>query len=116
MTKGFLSFVIAFFSFFSLLSQNEDWIHYTVEDGLPTNYVYGAVQDERGILWFHTEQGLSRFDGYDFINYTTDDGLADNDIPEAFIGPGNRIYLSTFSNNLAYVETDSIGIVKSNSL
>jgi ligand-binding sensor domain-containing protein/signal transduction histidine kinase len=48
---------------------------YTAADGLPHNIVNRIVRDSRGFLWFCTEEGLSRFDGYQFVNYTTEQGL-----------------------------------------
>src|SRR5215470_15272516 len=48
---------------------------YTTSDGLPADNVNRIVRDSRGFLWFCTEEGLSRFDGYKFTNYTTDQGL-----------------------------------------
>jgi len=33
------------------------------------------VRDSRGFLWFCTQEGLSRFDGYSFTNYGVDQGL-----------------------------------------
>jgi ligand-binding sensor domain-containing protein/two-component sensor histidine kinase len=48
---------------------------YTTADGLAQNAVNRIVRDSRGFLWFCTDDGLSRFDGYSFTNYTTADGL-----------------------------------------
>ena len=48
---------------------------YTTSDGLLRDEVNRIKQDSRGFLWFCTNDGLSRFDGYGFTNYTTDDGL-----------------------------------------
>lgn len=51
---------------------------YTTADGLVSNQISRIVRDSRGYLWFCTEDGLSRFDGYTFSNYTTQKGLASN--------------------------------------
>src|SRR5437667_11328820 len=48
---------------------------YTTSDGLAHDVVYRIAQDRRGFLWICTEEGLSRFDGYEFKNYTGADGL-----------------------------------------
>jgi ligand-binding sensor domain-containing protein/signal transduction histidine kinase len=48
---------------------------YTTADGLARDRVTRIRKDSRGFLWFCTEEGLSRFDGYHFTNYTTSDGL-----------------------------------------
>lgn len=43
--------------------------HYEVENGLPSNTVRSLTQDSHGFMWFGTENGLSRFDGYSFKNF-----------------------------------------------
>ncbi len=48
---------------------------YTTADGLPNNTINKIVPDSRGFLWFCTDEGLSRFDGYEFTNYGTNHGL-----------------------------------------
>src|SRR5438093_4732745 len=48
---------------------------YTVADGLPNNVINKIVRDSRGFLWFCTNEGLSRFDGYSFTNFGVDQGL-----------------------------------------
>lgn len=48
---------------------------YTSADGLADNHVNRIRQDSRGFIWIATDEGLSRFDGYEFINYTTAHGL-----------------------------------------
>ena len=51
---------------------------YTIEEGLPSNQVYEAIQDAQGYLWFGSDRGLIRYDGVDFKVFTTKDGLIDN--------------------------------------
>lgn len=45
--------------------------HYSREEGLPSNTVYGALKDQDGFMWFGTWHGLCSFDGSEFITYTT---------------------------------------------
>lgn len=54
--------------------------HYTVKDGLPSNVIYGILEDDAGNLWISSGIGLSRFDqeSRTFRNYTYADGLQDN--------------------------------------
>ncbi len=51
--------------------------HFTVEQGLPNDFVYNILPDGEGNLWFSTNRGLSRFSPKDrkFRNYDTHDGL-----------------------------------------
>ncbi|WP_340111378.1 two-component regulator propeller domain-containing protein [Maribellus mangrovi] len=45
---------------------------FTQEDGLPNNQIQTIFQDNKGFMWIGTSQGLSRFDGYEFVNYLPD--------------------------------------------
>ena len=60
--------------------------NYTTDDGLPSPEVYYSYQDEQGFMWFCTDNGLSRFDGYEFKNYSHKDGLTDNVVFKVFPG------------------------------
>ncbi len=42
---------------------------FTQENGLPNNQIQSVYQDSKGWMWIGTSQGLSRFDGYDFLNF-----------------------------------------------
>ncbi|MEQ8703819.1 MAG: two-component regulator propeller domain-containing protein [Phaeodactylibacter sp.] len=81
---------------------------YTANDGLPTNAVYGGLQDQRGFVWFYTEHGVSRFDGYQFRNFTVEDGLPVNDVWFLAEDQQGRIWVNTFSNKLVAIEGDSV--------
>ena len=48
---------------------------YTTTDGLESSFIQHIFQDSRGFMWFSTRNGLSRFDGYQFITYNTANGL-----------------------------------------
>jgi ligand-binding sensor domain-containing protein len=40
-----------------------------VEQGLEQSSVFCILQDQKGFMWLGTEQGMNRFDGYNFIVY-----------------------------------------------
>lgn len=46
--------------------------HLTSNDGLAQNTVYAIMQDSTGFMWFGTEGGLSRYDGYNFLTFEAD--------------------------------------------
>ncbi|HMH23599.1 MAG TPA: two-component regulator propeller domain-containing protein [Puia sp.] len=46
--------------------------HLTMEQGLPSNTVMGMLFDREGFLWAATGNGLSRYDGYNFVTYKFD--------------------------------------------
>lgn len=55
--------------------------HFTIENGLPDNVIYGILADDAGNLWMSTNQGLSRFrpDTGTFLNFDISNGLQDNE-------------------------------------
>ncbi|MDP2362903.1 MAG: two-component regulator propeller domain-containing protein, partial [Ignavibacteria bacterium] len=63
-----LLFLLSFVYLFSakLFSQSILFNHLTTNNGLSNNYVSSLIQDRLGFLWFATDDGLNRFDGYEF--------------------------------------------------
>jgi signal transduction histidine kinase/ligand-binding sensor domain-containing protein/DNA-binding response OmpR family regulator len=66
-----LFLVVLLFADMSAHSQNEQYYfrHLTIEDGLPTNHINKVIKDSNGIIWMTTQNGLCRYDGYDFKIY-----------------------------------------------
>lgn len=58
-------------------SGHETFKAYTLRDGLANNSVKGIVEDNKGMLWITTENGLSQFNPKTetFTNYSASDGL-----------------------------------------
>lgn len=48
--------------------------HLSVEEGLSQVTVEAILQDRQGFMWFGTQDGLSRWDGYDFRVYRPEPG------------------------------------------
>jgi len=46
--------------------------HLTVSDGLSQSTVLSILQDSQGFMWFGTEDGLNKYDGYKFTVYKHD--------------------------------------------
>lgn len=45
----------------------------TIQDGLPSNVVSDMQQDQKGFLWFSTQNGLARYDGNVVTTYLDND-------------------------------------------
>jgi ligand-binding sensor domain-containing protein len=63
------------FAVFAIEAEQLPVVSFTTADGLAHNHIKNIRQDSRGFLWFATDEGLSRFDGYKFYNYRPADGL-----------------------------------------
>ena len=77
---------------------------FTVNDGLPSNYVYACVEDNRGFLWVATDAGIARFDGKNFQVFTTQDGLPDNEVLRIVKENNGRIWVNCFKQRPAYFD------------
>jgi signal transduction histidine kinase/ligand-binding sensor domain-containing protein/CheY-like chemotaxis protein len=44
----------------------------SIDQGLSQSNVYDILQDSQGFMWFGTEDGLNKYDGYDFTVYKHD--------------------------------------------
>ena len=66
-------------------------------------HVYDLIQDRNGYIWFGTNAGVSRFDGYHFENFSTKDGLANNDVFRLMEDSQGRIWFCSIQN-LSYYE------------
>ncbi len=51
---------------------NPDFKHITIEDGLSQGTVFAILQDSQGFMWFGTEDGLNRYNGYEFTIFKND--------------------------------------------
>lgn len=50
-------------------AQQSVFYHYSVNNGLSQSVIKCIFQDSKGYIWFGTQQGLNRFNGYSFDNY-----------------------------------------------
>ncbi|MDM8568086.1 two-component regulator propeller domain-containing protein [Thiotrichales bacterium HSG1] len=53
----------------SLSTYGQDFEHLTRKDGLSQSTVYAILQDSQGFMWFGTQDGLNKYDGYKFTHY-----------------------------------------------
>jgi|GEM_PF-3387330 len=113
--KSFLYVVCIWLIPFSLLSQGRkyNYTQYTVADGLPTNYVYGVIEDDEGYIWAYTENGISKFDGYTFTNFSTLDGLGGNDVILLNKDSLGYMYASAYNGSVTSIKGDTLNLVKS---
>ena len=64
--------IIIIFSFVNYLNAEINDLHFkniTVENGLSQSWVKCIFQDSYGFMWFGTQDGLNKYDGYTFTIY-----------------------------------------------
>ena len=115
MNKLFTIFLILLFVNI-LQSQNRNFINYSIDDDLQSSTIYYAIQDSKGYLWFATDNGVSKFNGYEFKNYTTSDGLTTNSVFNIYEDYKGRIWFLSFNGNLCYYFDNKIQEYEYNSI
>jgi ligand-binding sensor domain-containing protein len=103
-------FIVSFVSINAqVLSPESPFVHYTSEDGLSQLVVRTIVQDKYGFIWVGTEDGLNKFDGYEFKVYRN----VRNDKKSI---PDNFIYSITPARDGGlWIGTNNGGLAKYNS-
>ncbi|MEJ2049269.1 MAG: two-component regulator propeller domain-containing protein, partial [Calditrichota bacterium] len=100
-----ITFILLHLLFSEILSQsNIKFNHLTVEDGLSQSSVTCILQDGKGFMWFGTQDGLNRYDGYSFKIFKNDPSdstsLSDNFIFSIIEDQAGKLYIETQSGNL----------------
>jgi ligand-binding sensor domain-containing protein/signal transduction histidine kinase len=78
---------------------------YGVDDGLSQTTIRALHQDRKGFVWLATQDGLNRFDGYEFRVYRSDplkkNTLGDNHLVALEPANGRGFWVGTQSGGLA---------------
>ncbi|MCD6013628.1 MAG: diguanylate cyclase [Flavipsychrobacter sp.] len=104
MNRAFRLFSVVLFFFAVKHASAQDYpvLHYTVEEGLPSNVVYSVYRDSKGYIWIGTDKGVARFNGLKFEIFSTFNGLPDNEIFFIKEDHYGRRWLGTFNGALCY--------------
>ena len=79
----------------------------TTENGLPSNEVYQVVQDKRDYLWFATDRGVARYNGYDFKTYGITEGLEGIVVFGFAFDRFDRLWCYNYQREIYYLENDT---------
>lgn len=85
-----------------------------LEEGLPQTHVLAVVQDESGFLWFGTQEGLARYDGYRMRVYRAGErGLTNSYITGLAAGAKGNVFVGTEIGLLLYTgATDAFTVIE----
>jgi len=96
------------------LAQEYAALHYTSNDGLPSNTVYSLYRDSKGYLWIATDKGVARYNGSKFEVFTTFDGLPDNEVYFFEEDLQHRLWLGCNNGELCYFQNDTFFSARNN--
>lgn len=90
------------------LLENVRFRRLEVNNRLSNQNISAILQDSYGFLWVGTDDGLNRFDGYDFKSYRNDPNdtasLAQNKIQAIFEDSEGKLWVSTINTGLHYYD------------
>lgn len=88
----------------SLNYNNLTFEHLSIENGLSQITVHAILQDSKGFMWFGTEDGLNRYDGYNFSvfqqNQSDSNSISDNFIWSIIEDSDENLWIGTNSGGL----------------
>ena len=89
--------------------------HLTLDQGLSQSNVLAVWQDADGMMWFGTENGLNRFDGYEFSYFKRErgnpDALSNDFIFDIAEDDAGHLWLATNGGGLAKLNRKSGKVV-----
>ena len=98
---GFLLWVSSSILYNGIYAQSNNirFEHLTLDHGLSQSTVYSILQDDRGFMWFGTQDGLNRFYGYDFVVFSPhpsdSTSITDNVVQVMLEDQSGRLWLGT---------------------
>jgi len=93
-------FVFLLFSSFTLQAEPVFQFHaLDKRHGLASSVVYDIAEDSDGFVWFATEDGLQKYDGFEFVSYRhsrkDDNSLANNIVRSLLVDDEGRLWVGT---------------------
>ena len=105
MGKGYFLLLILFILTIQIIPQEFPFGHLSVEDGLSNNIVNCIHQDQLGFLWFGTEDGLNRYDGYELKIYQhnpeDNNSIPNSSVWSIFENQSGFLWIGTNSNEIS---------------
>lgn len=102
-----LIYILLIVAAFLTKAQEPYTIKYNKSNGMSSNTVFNVFQDGKGFMWFASNAGLTRYDGFEYKTYTSpkQTSTPGSSIVEDKLG---RIWYENFDGYLYYVENDSL--------
>ena len=96
----------------NLIAQDDNLVfeRFNTSHGLSNNFVISILQDSNGYLWIGTNDGLNKYDGYNFTSYRNDPqdstSISNNVIIKVFEDRRKNLWIGT-ENGLNLYDNES---------
>ena len=101
MARFYKAFILFFVLPYILYPQSQDikFEHLSVAQGLSLSWAVCILQDSRGFMWFGTDEGLNKYDGYKFTIFRHDpdnpNSLSHNAARSLFEDKSGNLWIGT---------------------
>jgi len=95
-----LALVSCLFLNTNLYSQNFAFRSMTLEDGLPSSLITYVYQDSKGYIWFGSDNGLGRYDGFKVERFGAKQGVPLSFVTKIIEASNKNMWFSTFSKGV----------------
>lgn len=85
---------------------------FSIKEGLPSSETYFVHQSRQGYIWFCTDRGVVKYDGFHMEVLTTRNGLPDNVIFWIYEDYKGRIWFISYNGLLSYYDTGLHKVIK----
>lgn len=94
-----------------LLAQEQVYKFFTIKEGLPSNNIFKLKFDNKGFLWIAHDNGISKYDGFNFKNYNSPLQKS-NVYTDIYVGPDGKIWMTNLGLQVFYIENEEMKLFK----
>lgn len=98
---------------YNLSGQNPYFNKIDKSTGLPSNTIYDITQDQKGFMWFATNEGVCKYDGVSFSNLSTKK-VTSKAGSSLIVDNNNTIYYCNFDGYIYYNKNEILEPVPQN--
>lgn len=108
--RNSIALLLTFFVsiYFSFSQEKEEWkpayMNISVNEGLPSSETYFVRQDSHGYMWFCTDHGVVKYDGFRTHLYNKTNGLPDEVVFKIVEDEIGRVWFYLYNGTLAYYD------------
>jgi ligand-binding sensor domain-containing protein/two-component sensor histidine kinase len=113
--KRYITILLTFFSvsvFGAQLNWEPAYRLFSIKEGLPSSETYFVHQSREGYIWFCTDRGVVKYDGFHMEVLTTRNGLPDNVIFWIYEDYKGRIWFVSYNGLLSYYDIERHKVIK----
>ncbi len=88
-------------------AQTFSFKYFSVDDGLPSSYIYDIEQDNEGFIWIATEAGIAKYDGLEFDHNPIPE-IEQEEIVNILLDSKGRLWFNKLNGQIIYIEDGNV--------